>query len=1047
MTLIEQVNLWYQEGTSDKVYEIDLLQVGADQFVVNFRYGRRGAALKIGSKTAAPVDESAARKVFDALIAEKVKGGYQEVSRHRKQGEQPTPSSGNAGPSNSSKLVEMLLLSRGQNPKAAHYWKPSRIIWRIGELRVRDATQPLLDRLAVSTQMEQYCILWALARMGSASALPQIKQLRSQTPSAMVQRIAIWAEWELTPVAERATLANEILQSWDPTLVEALKSGNANTVKSLLQSRLGVTWAWGTVTLLHLMWHDHPEMGTVLKEIIAGMRLKPGPFQALRHLYKLAELREDAEVFGGIAYRLQKGKAYFRMNYWGAFVEGEHVSKPRDEIKKENSRLAYSDKTAAHFWKRPGRFLSRLGKDNSSAFAPMATATLLHYSDASDKGQTRVQLQYEYDHVARKYNHHEVHFGEFAHSLLLNSLLYANSPRFAPQKELKPWKCKPGWKPGDPAPDVREEAHPHLWDARPDLLLQLLIESKCSPVQEFALRAFRNHPQAEALLTTGKLLQLLDSYSAETVKWALQFVEQRFDDAHPALELLSKLLQHPVKDARLLALKLLSRQPSLYVRQTGLMADLVVNRWPDAADGWVLFLHFLAQDVQLKQQVLATAISRLLALQPETPAGEEVAQRGAEVLCTHFMEELSQLDLAIAMDLLRHPLQNVQTLGAIVLSNHSVPPEQLPAGTITGLIQSEVPQVRAAGVRLFGRLSDAMLKGQWETLVSFCLSPHGEMRAAVLPVVQRLAQADADFGQKMAQDLLPWMRRAESSEGLHADLLKLLVQALDSCLGWVDKNLAMDLLFDKRSAARSLGLHVLRRHIPASAISLRQIVSMGSHEDLETRSFAFALYDLDPSRIKAEPREALRILDASWEDSRQRAFAWFGKHFTAQDWTAELMVIVCDSTLPEVQQFGRSLLDQYFKDEYGEQVLLQLSQHPAPLVQAYATHYLEKYASGREDLLPKLEHFFKAILSQVNQGSAAKQRIYAFVETEGKRSVGAAQFVGNLLARHSATMAVADKATCLRIMLALRQAWPSTQLPIETVSPNLQPLKAKRHAV
>ena len=53
MKLLEQAILLFQEGKSDKVYEVDLLEVAPGQYVVNFRYGRRGTALKDGSKTPA----------------------------------------------------------------------------------------------------------------------------------------------------------------------------------------------------------------------------------------------------------------------------------------------------------------------------------------------------------------------------------------------------------------------------------------------------------------------------------------------------------------------------------------------------------------------------------------------------------------------------------------------------------------------------------------------------------------------------------------------------------------------------------------------------------------------------------------------------------------------------------------------------------------------------------------------------------------------------------------------------------------------------------
>src|SRR5215468_331715 len=75
MKLIRQTKLVFQEGRSDKVYEVDLCEVGANRYVVNFRYGRRGANLKEGAKTAQPVALAEAEKVFASLVAEKTRKG------------------------------------------------------------------------------------------------------------------------------------------------------------------------------------------------------------------------------------------------------------------------------------------------------------------------------------------------------------------------------------------------------------------------------------------------------------------------------------------------------------------------------------------------------------------------------------------------------------------------------------------------------------------------------------------------------------------------------------------------------------------------------------------------------------------------------------------------------------------------------------------------------------------------------------------------------------------------------------------------------------
>lgn len=72
---LPKTRLFYREGGSDKVYEawIEPLDGG---FVVNFAFGRRGSALKAGTKTSAPVSLQEAQKIHDGLILEKTRKGY-----------------------------------------------------------------------------------------------------------------------------------------------------------------------------------------------------------------------------------------------------------------------------------------------------------------------------------------------------------------------------------------------------------------------------------------------------------------------------------------------------------------------------------------------------------------------------------------------------------------------------------------------------------------------------------------------------------------------------------------------------------------------------------------------------------------------------------------------------------------------------------------------------------------------------------------------------------------------------------------------------------
>src|ERR1044072_1900980 len=75
MKLVCQTKLHLKEGSSDKVYEVDLCESGG-KYLVNFRYGRRGSDLKEGTKTTSPIELSEAEKVFQKLVDEKTRKGY-----------------------------------------------------------------------------------------------------------------------------------------------------------------------------------------------------------------------------------------------------------------------------------------------------------------------------------------------------------------------------------------------------------------------------------------------------------------------------------------------------------------------------------------------------------------------------------------------------------------------------------------------------------------------------------------------------------------------------------------------------------------------------------------------------------------------------------------------------------------------------------------------------------------------------------------------------------------------------------------------------------
>jgi len=86
-TTLQNSNLYFQEGNSDKVYFVSLGEVeespnsqrppnGQNRYVVNFSYGRRGKWLQRGTKTPNPTSRYAAQIVFDDLVKSKLAKGY-----------------------------------------------------------------------------------------------------------------------------------------------------------------------------------------------------------------------------------------------------------------------------------------------------------------------------------------------------------------------------------------------------------------------------------------------------------------------------------------------------------------------------------------------------------------------------------------------------------------------------------------------------------------------------------------------------------------------------------------------------------------------------------------------------------------------------------------------------------------------------------------------------------------------------------------------------------------------------------------------------------
>jgi bifunctional non-homologous end joining protein LigD len=79
VSVIKEVELFFQEGSSDKVYNATIVKEG-DLYTVKVAWGRRGSTLNTGAK-AVKVTLAIAEKKYASLVREKTNKGYQEITK------------------------------------------------------------------------------------------------------------------------------------------------------------------------------------------------------------------------------------------------------------------------------------------------------------------------------------------------------------------------------------------------------------------------------------------------------------------------------------------------------------------------------------------------------------------------------------------------------------------------------------------------------------------------------------------------------------------------------------------------------------------------------------------------------------------------------------------------------------------------------------------------------------------------------------------------------------------------------------------------------
>jgi len=1013
--LIRTASLIRRQNDSIVHCEIELCASAPNRYLVNLRQGRMGEEWRETTRTPQAVGLTEAETLFQLAVTEKMAQGFANPAATSA----PLPDAGAApalAPAPAAAPVPALAdadrallqcLERGSwNKLSASQRKRS--IWRVGERRLRAAVPTLVDLIERGDAMQDYCIAWAIGRCGDTGAAQAMRELHARGKTDAVRRMALQAWLLLAGDEARAAHAQTLMAHWPDPLRTAWARADLDALLDLAG-----TWA-GWPNLAFDAWLEQldqaaqcePLARQLLLVVLHKVPLRAGTFRAVRHIYKMAEMRADAEVFGLLQRRFETTRHVPEPYLW---INGRYRSY-RDEASRPDSTVAYGPRTRQYLLTRGWRILRRLGEDGAPDFIPMALGALAVLDDRD---------------AGRSYRGPNGRiFDRYGHWALFNHLL-------RPHAGLRHTRSGLSWYRLADTPDDgrRHEAFPAIWDRHPDALLWLMRHSRCEGVHAFAARALIDNDEYTGRLSADLLRELLGSRYAASARFAFEVVRRRFEPGLPDAGWLMLLVQSTLPEAAAYAADCLGRAPGAYAGDALLVAT-VLHAPVEALrrQGWILCQAAL----KLPGQPEAILLRLLDWLDTRGEDGTEHALGAALAadllwaLDHPLRDAAAQAPYERLLQLLMHRAPAVRLLAGRWLLLHAAPAAVLPAPVLAALLRDPDPAVRGIGVQLFGALPDHLLSGQAGLVAAFAVARDAPVRRGLDTLIARLGPADPAFRDALLPALVDALFRAEQGEGLHADLVAWITGPLAQAALLDDPDLLRRLLAARSKGAQLLGAALIGR-FTAAHFDIADWAAFGRNQNAAVRRWAYAAFTDHPERVRAQLEAALRLFDSRFDDTLEFATAYFGSVCRHEDWTPLLLVNLCDHPAPAAQRFGRAMITAHFDVADVTEFMFKLSQHPSANMQLFVSAWLESASGGDVAKLRRLEPYFLGVLSQVNRGRVVKNRVLAFLHQQAMQSEEIAAFVARIFARQVLTVAIADKARYIEGLRAIQQRYP--QLP------------------
>lgn len=376
----------------------------------------------------------------------------------------------------------------------------------------------------------------------------------------------------------------------------------------------------------------------------------------------------------------------------------------------------------------------------------------------------------------------------------------------------------------------------------------------------------------------------------------------------------------------------------------------------------------------------------------------------------------------VISDLLTSPLEQNSFLASEMIIEKSKR-STVPVEMIVLLLKDNHQNIRENGLKLLDVLSYSQALTYFESLLQLLNSNDINVVQALFKL--HLKTANTEKTKIITERLLYRLMHQESFEGAHELFKNHLFENCQQPLRIMPSTFIVKLLFAKQKEAQNLGTEMLYQRTDFSDFSLQQIMALGNHEVYRVRQWVWSFFNNNKGFVKLNKTQALQILDSHWDDTRAFAFHYFEENYEENDWDVDTLVGLVDAVRPDVENFGKNLIQKYFHQADAWQKIYKLSQHPTLNIQLFVTNYLEEHIKDDLKQIKQLDYFFRSVLTRVNQARVAKNRLFSFLEKRALISEAHAFYIGQLLDDISALASIQDKAKCIDLLTEIKWAYPS----------------------